>query len=136
MRTSTFNRYALGISAAAAMLAGCGGSQPPIGVPGAMPQRSAIATHVRHPVAHPTSLTFYSAHQLKFTVRQTGYYGRFTVSDSACDGIASVSPSSAKGPRAKFTVTPTESPSGGECVVSVADAQGYTAKVSVSNPGY
>ncbi len=36
-------RYALGILAAA-MLAGCGGSQPPIGAPGAMPQSSAIAT--------------------------------------------------------------------------------------------
>jgi hypothetical protein len=30
---------------AAAMLAGCGGSQPPIGAPGAMPQTFAIATH-------------------------------------------------------------------------------------------
>jgi hypothetical protein len=28
-----------------AMLAGCGGSQPPIGAPGAMPQTSAIAAH-------------------------------------------------------------------------------------------
>jgi hypothetical protein len=35
--------YALSISAAA-LLAGCGGSQPPIGVPGAMPQSRAIAT--------------------------------------------------------------------------------------------
>ncbi len=34
----------LGISAAA-ILAGCVGSQPPIGAPGAMPQTSAIATH-------------------------------------------------------------------------------------------
>jgi hypothetical protein len=28
------------------MLVGCGGSQPPIGAPGAMPQASALATHV------------------------------------------------------------------------------------------
>jgi hypothetical protein len=39
------SRYALAIGAAAALLGGCGGSQPPIGAPGAMPQTSAIATH-------------------------------------------------------------------------------------------
>jgi hypothetical protein len=37
--------HAFGICVAAAMLAGCGGSQPPIGAPGAMPQTSATATH-------------------------------------------------------------------------------------------
>jgi hypothetical protein len=45
MRTSDFGRYTLSACAAAAMLAGCGGSQPPIGTPGAMPQTSTIATH-------------------------------------------------------------------------------------------
>ena len=38
MNTSTPIRYSLSI--VAAMLAGCGGSQPPIGAPGAMPQTS------------------------------------------------------------------------------------------------
>lgn len=38
----TFDRCALGISAAAALLTGCGGSQPPIGE-GAMPQRRTVA---------------------------------------------------------------------------------------------
>jgi hypothetical protein len=33
-----FGRYALSIFAAPGILAGCGGSQPPIGAPGAMPQ--------------------------------------------------------------------------------------------------
>ena len=33
------------LSAAVAMLFGCGGSQPPLGAPGAMPQSRAIATH-------------------------------------------------------------------------------------------
>jgi hypothetical protein len=37
-------RFALTISAAA-LFAGCGGSQPPIGALGAMPQSRAIATH-------------------------------------------------------------------------------------------
>jgi hypothetical protein len=45
MRIWDFSRSAFGICAAAAMLAGCGGSQPPIGAPGAMPQSPAIAAH-------------------------------------------------------------------------------------------
>ena len=38
--------YAFSSCAAAAMLVGCGGSQPPIGAPGAMPQSNAIARPV------------------------------------------------------------------------------------------
>ena len=38
-------RYAFGATVVVAMLAGCGGTQPPIGVPGGMPQTLAIATH-------------------------------------------------------------------------------------------
>ena len=38
-------RYALGCCVAAAMLAGCGGSQPPIGAPGAMPRAPGVARH-------------------------------------------------------------------------------------------
>jgi hypothetical protein len=136
MKSFDFGRCALSSCIVAAMLAGCGGSQAPIGAPGALPHGAAIAVHAGHPVAHPTSLFFYSPRPLKFTVRQTGYYGRFTMSDSGCYMIASVSPNSAKGPRATFKVTPIETASGGVCVVSVADAQGYTANVIVSNPGY
>jgi hypothetical protein len=44
----TLARSALSIVAAGATLAGCGGSQPPIGVPGAMPQTSALAPHGGH----------------------------------------------------------------------------------------
>src|SRR5580698_1788877 len=39
------SRFALTVCVASAFLADCGGSQPPIGAPGAMPQTSAIATH-------------------------------------------------------------------------------------------
>jgi hypothetical protein len=39
------SRYVLTVCVTAAMLAGCGGSQPPIGSPGAMPQASAIAAN-------------------------------------------------------------------------------------------
>ena len=45
MKSLDFSRYALSSCVAAAMLAGCGGSQPPIGAPGAMPQTSASAAH-------------------------------------------------------------------------------------------
>jgi hypothetical protein len=45
MKSLGLTRDALVIGTAAAMLAGCGGSQPPIGAPGAMAQTSALATH-------------------------------------------------------------------------------------------
>jgi hypothetical protein len=45
MRISGLSRCAFGICAAAAMLAGCGGSQPPIGTPGTMPQSGAVVAH-------------------------------------------------------------------------------------------
>ena len=45
MKSLGLSSYALTIGAAAALLAGCGGSQPPIGAPGAMPQSHEIAPH-------------------------------------------------------------------------------------------
>ncbi len=45
MRTSGFGRYALISCVAPALLAGCGGPQPPIGALGAMPQSRATATY-------------------------------------------------------------------------------------------
>ena len=48
MKSLGLSRYALAMGAASVLLAGCGGSQPPVGVPGAMPQTLAIATHAAH----------------------------------------------------------------------------------------
>ncbi|MGB6950474.1 MAG: hypothetical protein WBE15_00835 [Candidatus Cybelea sp.] len=45
MKSLDFGRYALGSCVAVAILTACGGSQAPIGAPGAMPQSRAIATH-------------------------------------------------------------------------------------------
>ena len=45
MTSRELSRFALVVCLAAAMLAGCGGLQPPVGAPGTMPQRLAIATH-------------------------------------------------------------------------------------------
>ena len=43
MRPLVLGRYALSLNCTAALLAGCGGSQPPIGAPGEMSQGRAIA---------------------------------------------------------------------------------------------
>jgi hypothetical protein len=125
-----------GAIAALALTAGCAGSQALLNAPLAMLQGHAVAASTTRPVANPTSLNFDSRHPLKFTVKQTGYNGRFIMSDSTCVGLASVSPATSKGPSATFKVAPIESPSGGFCTVIVANAQGRKAKVSVSNPGY
>ncbi len=45
MKSLDFSRYALISCVAVAMLAACGGSQPPIGAPGAIAQASAFAAH-------------------------------------------------------------------------------------------
>jgi len=57
MRTFTFNRHAVSISIAAAMLAACGGSQPPIGAPGAMSQSQSLV----FPAAHGRDLLYVSS---------------------------------------------------------------------------
>ena len=56
MRIWDFSRRAFGICAAAALLAGCGGSQPPISAPGAMPQTTALTHGARY--AHSPPLLF------------------------------------------------------------------------------
>jgi hypothetical protein len=48
MKSLGQSRYALTIGAAAALLAGCGAAQPPIGAPGAMPQSRAMAGGAAH----------------------------------------------------------------------------------------
>lgn len=45
MKSLGLSRWALAIGTAAALLAGCGGAQPPIGAPGAMPQGHALTGH-------------------------------------------------------------------------------------------
>jgi uncharacterized repeat protein (TIGR03803 family) len=59
MKNLEFNRIMLSSCAAAAMLAGCGGSQPPIGAPGAMPQTTAIAARA-DPAPRPAYTMLYS----------------------------------------------------------------------------
>jgi hypothetical protein len=47
MKSFDVGRFALSVSAATAFLAGCGGSQPPIGAAGATPQSRTIGTHAQ-----------------------------------------------------------------------------------------
>jgi|HubBroStandDraft_5_1064220.scaffolds.fasta_scaffold44702_1 hypothetical protein len=47
MRRLDFSRYVLSSCVAAALLAGCGGSQPPISAPGAMTQSGAVTTQTQ-----------------------------------------------------------------------------------------
>jgi hypothetical protein len=51
MKSFDFGRYAFSATIAAALLAGCGGSQPPIGGTGTMPQGRAFATHAARGVS-------------------------------------------------------------------------------------
>ena len=60
MKISGLNHYALSFCLVAVMLAACGGSQPPIGAPGAMPtlQRSpALAQSAQQLIRDPGSFT-------------------------------------------------------------------------------
>ena len=55
MKVSGLSRHSLCLSVGIAMLAGCGGSQPFIGVPGGVPQTSALvarATSSNYKVVH------------------------------------------------------------------------------------
>ena len=73
MRSLDFDRFALSMGVAAAMLAGCGGSQPPIGAPGAMASSRAntltepAGGHSNHPWMTPPS----SGQALLYVVNQT-----------------------------------------------------------------
>jgi hypothetical protein len=60
MKTLRLGRYAACTGVVLAMLAGCGGSQPPVGAPGAMPQNIVtLAGPVRSGLQiHKASLDF------------------------------------------------------------------------------
>lgn len=59
---NTLARCALTIGAAAALLAGCGGSQPPIGASGAMRQRTSIAHRLVRASSYRVLFRFHAPH--------------------------------------------------------------------------
>jgi hypothetical protein len=76
----------------------------------------------------PAKLEFTATGQIdSFAVSEIGYKKTFAIK-SACTSIASVSPSSASGPNADIRV---KAGKAGTCVVSVKDAGGNAAKVTV-----
>lgn len=80
------------------------------------------------PAVKPGSLTFTTAASQTFTVEEIGYDGSLTAASSAAS-TATVSPGSADGPKATFTVTPVN---GGAATITVRDGLKQTAKVSIS----
>ena len=61
MKSLDFSRYVLYSCVAAAILAGCGGSQPPIGAPGAMHESPAIPSHANHSASSTGSDLLYAS---------------------------------------------------------------------------
>lgn len=57
MRRWNLSHYAISSCVTAALLAGCGGSQPPMGGPGAMPVGRTIATHAGRAASFSASYT-------------------------------------------------------------------------------
>lgn len=114
------------------VLAGCGG--------GGAGGGTVPSTPAPQPTPAPAPLTLsstavalgVSGQQNTFTVTEAGYTGIFRPQlDAACAGIvASVTPDSAYGPSATFTLNP--GASSGSCNVTVADSAGQKATLSVS----
>jgi hypothetical protein len=104
MKGLAFGRHAVCIGAATALLAGCGGSQPAIGAPGAMPQSRAAAQHAVRggswmlPEAKSERLLYVSAFggsgvyvlnypRLKLVGQLTGFFGTTGVCSNASGDI-------------------------------------------------
>lgn len=83
------------------------------------------------PQVSPSSLTFSSGATQTFTVLESNYTGALTAS-SGSTGVATVSPASANGPNATFTVKPI---AGGTTAITVTDSFGNNVTVNVSVNG-
>src|SRR5579863_3360857 len=113
MKDLEFGRITLSSCVAAAMLAGCGGSQPAIGAPGAMPQTSALAAHagrgtswmIGAPVA--TSSNYKTSAPLLYVVNATADYNDVKMYHAA-----------AKDPRPKEVISDDLSTPFGDCIDS------------------
>lgn len=78
--------------------------------------------------ASPASLTFSSSAMQSVTAKESNYTGAFSAKTDD-DTVATVSPASAKGPNATFSVTPV---GGGTTSIVISDARGNMAPVSVT----
>jgi uncharacterized repeat protein (TIGR03803 family) len=73
MRRSNLRHYAISSCVAAALLVGCGGSQPPIGAPGAMPQGTALASARTVAPRAPTSPAYKVVHYFNYRAASAGW---------------------------------------------------------------
>ena len=119
-----------------------GGTPTPTSAPTATPTPVPTATPTATPAPTPTPaspigitpyrLNFYgagNAYSQTFNVSESGYSGTFTESDTCNGTIATLSPTSAGGPSAAFTVTPQGA---GNCTLTIKDSNGNSAAVSVT----
>jgi len=112
MKCLDFGRFALSMGVAAAMLAGCGGSQPLIGAPGAMPQSRAIAAHGADSTKSPPLLY---------------------VAEYSQDAVL-VFNARAKDPAAKRRITDSLNSTPGDCIDSTGTL--YVTNQPPSGPGW
>ncbi len=128
MKISDFSRYVLCSCVATAMLAGCGGSQPPIGAPGAMP----LQTQMRF------SSTNASTRPLKPGMRSLGYKVTaallYVTNGSATYNDVRIYQARAKDPAPLATISDGVNTPVGACI----DRQGtlYVTNEPSSGPGW
>jgi hypothetical protein len=134
MRRSFIEPFGL-LCCAAALLAACGGpgtnATPNSSLLTAVRSSAAGATAKPTPgtlVADPKALRFSTAATQTFTAQESNYRGTLTASSSKA-AVATVSPSSATGPKATYKVTPV---GGGRTEITVKDAAGKSVAVAVS----
>ncbi|HTJ25545.1 MAG TPA: hypothetical protein VMA36_05200 [Candidatus Limnocylindria bacterium] len=124
------------LSLGAAVLTGCGGGSSSAPATPAGPSAAAPGAFVfAGPSGAPlTALTFASAGTASaqsVVVSRSGDTGTFTQSNTcttATSTIAGISPSSASGPQATFTVTPVAA---GSCTVTITAADGTSASLTI-----
>ncbi len=130
MNNARLGTRLISIAASLLLLAGCGGGGG--GGGGALPGGGGNATASPNPVSSgPTlsmnALSITSSTPQTFSVRDSGYTGTFSV--SGCANVVSVSPSSAAGPTATFTVTPVAP---GTCTLVISESDGRSVTLAVA----
>lgn len=121
----TLARYALSIGAAAALLAGCGGSEPPAGTPGVVPMTNAKAWTQLPSVSRYKSLYSFqglvtgpidgSSPSAKLIVFNGTLYGTTAsggtvcgLSNSGCGAVFSITPSGSERVLYRFKGQPSD----------------------------
>jgi len=127
---STQLRTRLLVGVAVLALTACSGARPglePSGV-AAVPNAALAPFAAAKIGSTPSKLNFTTTPSMKLTVSEKKYTGKFTLSVSPSN-LVKLSPSSAKGPSAKITVTASNAGTGS---ISISDQNGGKAIVPVT----